>query len=192
MEQSAAAASKIQDSLKPATDKESMQRAGVFTFHLSRTCVDDLTKLLADIKGGAYGNELKDVFASLKQESFWPAAKELICVSAYLTAVDQGVTESTHWLSQLISHSLAATDKVIEYPTSSEIMELHAGIHGAEAVCNRAALSICHQLGFGPHATKAAEAIEKYLKMATGYRADLLTYVLTQPVSVLVESTKTG
>lgn len=190
MESNAPIAQKISDSLKPADKADMVKRAGIFTFHLSRTCVDDLTKLLADVKAGTYGNELRDVFASLKQESFWPAAKELICVSAVLTALDQGAADTSHWLWRFVELSLAASDQVLEDPSSREIMELHRDIHGAETLCQRASLSICHQLGFGSHSQRAAEPLERYLKVATRYRYDLLTYVLTQTVDVLVESTK--
>lgn len=190
MDSTASTANKIADSLKPQTKSELVSRAGVFTYHLSRTCVDDLTKLLADVKAGTYGTELQDVFTSLRQENFWPAAKELICVSARLTAMDQDVAGEGHWITAFASSCLNAADKVIEDPSAEEIMEVHNDQSYPDSLAQHAALSICHQLGFANHSQRAAEPLEKYLKVATKYRFDLLTYVLTQPLDVLVESTK--
>jgi hypothetical protein len=111
---------------------------------------------------------------------FGAAVKELLCVSVWLTLLEQD-SKVPDWMRNFALEAMADADKLYADPPARSVMESYDITGGAESLFDAASLMLCTKLGLGSSSQDALIYLGQLLRDAKLDRSLLLATALRAP-----------
>jgi hypothetical protein len=166
-------------------DDDDRNRRALFYCHCLNLYGRRILELLINrVDAGEFGESVRDQLSSLGDWQVEAASKIWACINLHIAGLDHGGADSPAWLLYFFSEAMQEADELFTEPPAIEVIARH-GSFKRERMIKDVAAHIADTLGLKNDREKLLAEIAGLLQASTPYRAELLTFALSQPPEAL-------
>ncbi len=166
---------RIPDDWKPKTLDEESKRAYFFLHMLGAQCMQDLEKVLDDSPRAA---------SSIKTDDVFHCVKLLVCISTYLSVLEQSDDKPFPWLNDWLLQVLIQLDEMIPEPPVRNLTDLLGGLD-ADGIIKYATERVCQILTL--RRREFQDVLWDMVEAEHDFRNEILVMALSESIETLHE-----
>lgn len=175
---------KVAEELHPRSRADEGLRAGFFAHSMYSRCKSQLREAIE--RGAVNNNGKRAIDALLHPSAADEAAKKVAVMSVHLTGLESGGVDNSDWFIDFLFSSLRTLDRITPQPPAKRMIEAH-GQWVREEIIEGVARNAMAGLDVGDSKSAIAKQLEILIESDQAYRAELLTFSLTQDPKSLKE-----